>query len=253
MDQVVHALETLAHADGPGHRRAMDLQDRLDLVQQFQRLAYLTVHLVDEGDDGCVAQPAHFQELDRLFFHALGGVDHHDGGVHGGQHTVGVFREVLVARGVEQVEYAVAVGELHHRAGHRNAALALDLHPVGGGELAALLGLDRAGHLDGAAEQQQLFGQGRFTRIGVRNDGKGAAFLDVARQGGITGLGRRGRGGFHRGGLADMKQAAILSYFARRTGPMPQHFRAHWPGCAWHRWLGGRHSPRNVQMPSRFI
>jgi len=32
-----------------------------------------------------------------------------------------------------------------------------------------------------------------------------------------------------------MKQAAILSYFARQTGPMPRHFHACWPGCAWHR------------------
>jgi hypothetical protein len=200
VDQVVDALEALAHADRPGHRRAVDLQDRLDLVQQLQRLANLAVELVDEGDDGGVTQAADFQQLDGLLFHALGGVDHHDGGVDRGQHAVGVFGEILVARGVEQVEDAVAVGELHHRTRHRNAALALHLHPVGGGELAALLGLDRAGHLDRAAEQQQLFGQRGLAGVGVGDDREGAAFGDVARERRGAGLGRGGGGGgIHRG------------------------------------------------------
>jgi hypothetical protein len=37
---------------------------------------------------------------------ALAGVDDHDGGVDGGEHAVGVLGEVLVARGVEQVDHA---------------------------------------------------------------------------------------------------------------------------------------------------
>jgi hypothetical protein len=108
----------------------VDFQDRLDLVQQFQWLTHLAVHLVDESDDGRIAQAADFQEFDRLLLHALGGIDHHDGGVHRRQYAVGVFGKILVPRGIEQVEYAVAMAELHHRACHRNAALALDLHPV---------------------------------------------------------------------------------------------------------------------------
>jgi hypothetical protein len=45
-----------------------------------------------------------FEQLDRLRFHALGGVDHHHRGVDRGQHAVGVLGEVLVARRVEQVD-----------------------------------------------------------------------------------------------------------------------------------------------------
>ena len=78
-----------------------------------------------------------------------------------------------MARGVEQVDDAVPVIELHHRAGHGNAPLLFDLHPVGSGMAAALAGLHRTRGLNGATEQQQLFGQGRLTRIRVRNDGKG--------------------------------------------------------------------------------
>ncbi len=40
---------------------------------------------------------------------------------------------------------------------------------------AGLAGLHRAGDLDRAREQQQLFGQRGFAGVGVGNDGKGAA------------------------------------------------------------------------------
>ena len=43
---------------------------------------------------------ADLQQADRLRFDAVGGVDDHQRGVHRRQHPVGVFREVLVARGV---------------------------------------------------------------------------------------------------------------------------------------------------------
>ena len=49
--QVEHAAEALAHADRPVDRRAVDLQHRLDLVLQRERLAHLAVHLVHERDD----------------------------------------------------------------------------------------------------------------------------------------------------------------------------------------------------------
>jgi hypothetical protein len=86
----------------------------LDFVEQLERVAAFAVHLVDEGDDGGVALAAHLDQALGLRFHAVGRVDHHQRRVHGGQHAVGVFREVLVAGGVEQVDHVVAVQHLHH-------------------------------------------------------------------------------------------------------------------------------------------
>jgi len=94
--------------------------------------------------------------------------------VHGRERAVGVLREVLVARRVEQVEDAAAVLEGHHRGDDRDAALALDVHPVRAGLGAVVLGLDLAGELDGAAEQQQLLGQRRLAGVRVGDDGEGA-------------------------------------------------------------------------------
>jgi hypothetical protein len=64
----------------------------------------LAVHLVDEGDDRNVAQPADLEQLQRPGLDALGGVDHHHRRVHRRQRPVGVVGKVLVARRVEQVE-----------------------------------------------------------------------------------------------------------------------------------------------------
>jgi hypothetical protein len=44
-------------------------------------VAALAVHLVDEGDDRDVAQPADLEQLSRARLDAARGVDHHDGGV----------------------------------------------------------------------------------------------------------------------------------------------------------------------------
>ncbi|TAN73200.1 MAG: hypothetical protein EPN14_09910 [Gallionella sp.] len=82
--------------------------------------------------------------------------------------------------GVEQVDHAIVVGELHHRTGHGNTALLFDFQPVRGRVATALARLHRARHLDRAAEQQQLFGERCLARIGVGDDREGAAALNLA-------------------------------------------------------------------------
>ena len=111
---------------------------------------------------------------------ALGRVDHHHRGIDRGQRAVGVFRKVLVARRVEQIEDAPVILERHHRGDDRDSALLLDRHPVRLRGVAVALGLDLAGELDGAAEQQQLLGQRGLAGVRMRDDGKGAPPLDFA-------------------------------------------------------------------------
>ena len=173
IDDIVGAEEIAAAADRPGHRRGVERQRLFDLVQEIERVAALAVHLVDEGDDRNVAQPADFEQFPRPRLDALGGVDHHDRGIDRGQRAIGIFGKVLVARRVQQVEDEALELERHHRGHDRDAALALDLHPVGTGVAPFALGLDLPGEIDGAAEQQQLFGQRGLAGVRVGNDRKG--------------------------------------------------------------------------------
>ena len=173
--------EVAAAADRPVHRRGVERERLLDLIEQLERVAALAVHLVDEGEDRDVAQPADFEQLAGARLDALRRIDHHDGGIDRGQRPIGVLGEILVARRVEQIEHAAVVLEGHHRGDDRDAALALDRHPVGLGGAAVALGLDVAGELDRAAEQQQLLGQRGLAGVRMRDDREGAAALDLGR------------------------------------------------------------------------
>jgi len=96
----------------------------------------------------------------------------------GGQGPVSVFREILVARRVEQVEDAVAILE-----GHDEVTTEMPRSrsmPIQSERVWRRLALARnlAGKLDRAAEQQQLFGQRGLARVRVRDDGERAPARD---------------------------------------------------------------------------
>ena len=175
LTQIEDTAERLAHTDRPGDRHTLQLENRFDFTEQIQRIAYFTVKFVDERDDRRIAHTANVQKLDRLRFHTLGGVNDHNGGIHGREHTIRVFREVFVPGSVEQINNVILVLELHHGTRHRDAALLFHFHPVACGMTRGLAPLDGTCHLDGTAEQKQFFRQSRFTRVRVRNNGKSAA------------------------------------------------------------------------------
>ena len=173
--QMIDTLETPAHTDGPGDRGAADLENFFDLVHQLDGIAAFAVELVDEGEDRGIAQPAHFHQPDGALLDALGAVDRHQRRVHRRQGAVGILGKILVTGSVQQIDDAIPVGKLHHRGGHGDAPLAFQLHPVRGRVTGRLAALNRARHLDGTAEQQQLFGQGGLAGVRMGDDGEGAA------------------------------------------------------------------------------
>ena len=171
---VEHSAEVLSAADRPVHGVGADAEHRFNLLHEIERVARLAVELVHKGEDGDMAQRAHLEELLRLRLDALCAVDDHDRGVRSHERAVGVFRKVLVAGGVENVHAIAVIGKLQHRGGHGDTALLLDVHPVGHGVFRAGLAFDRACGLNAAGVEQELLGEGRLARVGVRDDGEGA-------------------------------------------------------------------------------
>ena len=84
-----------------------------------------------------------------------------------------------MARRVEQVHDTFPVRKLHDGRRHRNAALLLQLHPVGTGVPRGFAPLHGTRELDRAAVEQQLFRQRRLAGIRVGNDGEGASQADL--------------------------------------------------------------------------
>ncbi len=171
---VVHALEILAAANGPVHGIGLNAQLPLHLVQQVKGIFRLPVHFIDKGEDGNMPHGANLEQLPGLRLHAFRAVNDHDGRVRGHQGTIGILGEVLVPRGIQNVDAEAAVLELHDGRRNGNTTLLLDLHPVGGSGAGVFLTLDHARLGNGTAVKQEFLGQGGFTGVGMGDDGKGA-------------------------------------------------------------------------------
>ena len=78
---------------------------------------------------------------------------------------------------VEQRQVMPAEIEFDGGRRHRDAALALDIHPVRDDVPIGLAAANRAGQLDGPCVQQEFFSQRGLACVRVRNDGEGAAAL----------------------------------------------------------------------------
>ena len=180
---VVHALKFLARADRPVAGVGLNAELVLELIEQVERVARLAVHFVDERKNRNVAHRADLEEFSRLGLHAFRAVNHHDCRVRGHERAVRVLREVLVSRGIQNIDAVALILELHDGGRDRNAALLFDLHPVGDRRTRILLALDRARLRNRPAVEQELFSQRRFTGVGVRDDRKRSAPGDFFFQG----------------------------------------------------------------------
>ncbi len=61
-----------SHADRPGDRGTVDLQNIFNLAEQVNRILNLAVEFVDERNDRSLAHTADFKQFDGLSFHAFG-------------------------------------------------------------------------------------------------------------------------------------------------------------------------------------
>ncbi len=99
---------------------------------------------------------------------AVGGIDHDEGEVADAQGAEALADEVRVARGVEEVEFAVLPLEVEQRRMHRDLVLVLARVVIGGRGA----GGDGAHAADPAGTGQHGFGEHGFARGRVAQDGK---------------------------------------------------------------------------------
>src|SRR2546422_592946 len=107
--------------------------------------------------------------------------EHHDDAVDGEERAIGVFAEVLVAGRVEQRDVMALELEFERRGADGDAALLLELHPVGHRVPLRLAAAYGAGELDGPRVQQQLLRQRSLAGVWMREHAERAAALDLRR------------------------------------------------------------------------
>ena len=170
-----HVLDLLLDAVGVGGRQ-------VDLVEDGQDLEIVVERLIDVGE--------------RLRLDALGGVDHQDRALAGGERARHLVGEVDVAGRVHQVELiglAVLglVVEAHGLRLDGDAALALDVHRVEDLLLHLAVG-------DVAAQLDQPVGQGRLAVVDVGDDREIADERGVGHGGAHSRRNLRVKGAFKR-------------------------------------------------------
>ena len=170
---VVNTAEFLSRTDRPVDRAGCNAELFFDLVEQLEGIVRIAVHLVDEGKDRDVAHDTDFKQLSGLCLDTLRCIDNHDGGIGCHQGTVRILREVLVSRGIQNVDAVAVVIELQNGRGNGNTTLFLDLHPVGYGMARSRFSFYGTGEIDRSSVQQEFLSQCGFTGIRVGNDGKG--------------------------------------------------------------------------------
>jgi hypothetical protein len=160
--------------------RRGDAERAFEIVEQLQRIASGTIELVDERENRKAMSAAHFEQFSRLVLDAVGRVDHHHDAVRRDQRAVRVFAEISVARRIEQRHATALELEFERRRCDGDPPLLLQLHPIGRRMPPVLAAAHRAGQLDSAGVQQQLFRQRGLAGVRMRNDRERAPARDFA-------------------------------------------------------------------------
>ena len=224
-EALADGVEQLVDTDaglGAGHDAVCRVQAQhvFDLLGTLVGLSAGKIDLVDDRDQFEVGVDGLVKVGHGLGLDALGGVDHQDGSLAGGQGPADFVVEVDVPRGVDEVQLVgLAVPDVVHRDGrgfNGDAPFALQVHVVEG-LFARIAFIHHAGAL------QHAVGQGGLAVIDVRDD---AEVADVSRGCRLVRRGGHSRGIVEGAGRrADKARPPDL--FGDRHAPRHRPFRRH--------------------------
>ena len=175
---VIHALKIMAATDGPVNGTGTDSQHLFNFIQKSVRISGLSIKLIDEGENGDMPHNTDFKELNGLGLHTLCSVNDHHRTVSRHQGSIGILREILVSRGIQNINAFSVIVKLKHGGGYGNSPFLLNLHPVGNRMLCGLSSLYRSCQIDGTTIEKKLLRKGSFSCVRVGNNRKGSSFFN---------------------------------------------------------------------------
>ena len=134
---VINAFIMTVDTDRPVNGICSNVQYFFQLVHQIKGIASITVQFVYKSKDGQLTTMANPEQLFSLRFYTFRCVDKHYCAICCHQSTIGIFREVLVTRGIKNINAITIVIKLQNRRCNGNTTLLFDFHPVGNSVLIA--------------------------------------------------------------------------------------------------------------------
>jgi len=160
--------------DGPTQRAYFDKQLFFNVIQKIKGVIGRAVHFVDKNDYGCLATATDTHELFGLRFNPFGRIDDNNHTIDGCECPKSIFLKILVTRCVQNIDLISVEFKTHYRGSHRNTALPLNLHKVGGCTLFNFIAFNSSCNMDGTSEKEEFFGKRCFPRIRVTHNTKGS-------------------------------------------------------------------------------
>ena len=175
---IVNTFKILTATDGPVNRIGADAEFVFQLLHQLVGITGFPVHFVDEGKNRDIPHGTDLEKLSGLGLDAFGCIQHHDGRVGSHQGAVSILREILVSRGIENVDAVTLIFKLKNRAGDGNTSLFFQIHPVRHGMAAGGFPFYGSGGLNRPAVEKKLFRQRGLTGVRMRNNGECSSASD---------------------------------------------------------------------------
>ena len=150
---------------------ARDRQNLLELVVAQRQVGGGEVDLVDDRDDEKVVAHGEVHVRDGLRLHALGGVEHEDRALAGGERTAHLIGKIHVAGSVDEVQLVfVSVGSCEEHANRvgfdRDPAFLFQVHGV------QELGVDEVALFDRMGDFEHAVGKRRLPVVDMCDDGE---------------------------------------------------------------------------------
>ena len=149
----------------------------LHLIHKLKGIKSIPVHLIEKSKYRYPAAGHNLEELPGLRLHALGGIYHHDRIVRCHEGAVGILREVLMPRRIQDVNALITVLKLQHGGRNGYSSFLLDIHPVGYRMPCRRLTLYRSRGIELPPVQQEFLGKRGFSCVGVRDYGESPPFI----------------------------------------------------------------------------
>ena len=164
---VINPPEADSASDRPVHRIGPDAEFLFQLIQQVKGILGVPIHFVDKSKNRNSSHRTNPEELPRLRLNPLCSVNDHHRRIRRHQGPVGILREILVSRRIQNVDAIPLIFKLKHRRGHRNSSLLLQLHPVRNSMMIGGLSFYAARRLNCSPIKQKFFCQRGFAGVGV--------------------------------------------------------------------------------------